>query len=149
MSATRTSPIFGSPTGACAPAPGDRNALTIGPDGPILLHDVHVLEQMAHFNREKTIERQPHAKGSGAFGVFETTEDVSAYTRAALFQKGAVTDMLARFSTVAGEQGSPDTWRDVRGFSLKRSEEHTSELQSLMRISYAVFCLKKKKKKRN
>src|SRR3546814_2370681 len=128
---------------------------------------------MAHFNREKTIERQPHAKGSGAFGVFETTEDVSAYTRAALFQKGTVTDMLARFSTVAGEQGSPDTWRDVRGFSLKfyteegnydlvgnntpvffvrdpmkfphRSEEHTSELQSLMRISYAVFCLKKKK----
>src|SRR3546814_4819478 len=111
---------------------------------------------MAHFNREKTIERQPHAKGSGAFGVFETTEDVSAYTRAALFQKGTVTDMLARFSTVAGEQGSPDTWRDVRGFSLKfyteegnydlvgnRSEEHTYELQSLMRISYAVFCLKK------
>src|SRR3546814_3286436 len=76
-------------------------------------------------------------------------------SRAALFQKGAKTDMLARFSTVAGEQGSPDTWRDVRGFSLKfytdegnydlvRSEEHTSELQSLMRISYAVFCLKKK-----
>ena len=74
---------------------------------------------MAHFNREKTIERQPHAKGSGAFGTFETTEDVSAYTKAALFQPGAATDMLARFSTVAGEQGSPDTWRDVRGFSLK------------------------------
>ena len=102
-----------------APAVSDRNALTIGPDGPILLHDVHFLEQMAHFNREKVIERQPHAKGSGAFGVFETTEDVSAYTRAALFQKGTSTEMLARFSTVAGEQGSPDTWRDVRGFSLK------------------------------
>jgi catalase len=108
-----------STTGAGAPAPSDRNSLTIGPDGPVLLHDVHFLEQMAHFNREKVIERQPHAKGSGAFGVFETTEDVSAYTRAALFQKGARTDMLARFSTVAGEQGSPDTWRDVRGFSLK------------------------------
>jgi catalase len=102
-----------------APAPSDRNSLTIGPDGPILLHDVHFLEQMAHFNREKVIERQPHAKGSGAFGVLETTADVSAYTRAALFQRGAKTDMLARFSTVAGEQGSPDTWRDVRGFSLK------------------------------
>ncbi|HZV56228.1 MAG TPA: catalase [Sphingobium sp.] len=102
-----------------APAPSDRNSLTIGPDGPILLHDVHFLEQMAHFNREKTIERQPHAKGSGAFGVFETTHDMSAYTKAALFQKGATTEMLARFSTVAGEQGSPDTWRDVRGFSLK------------------------------
>jgi catalase len=109
----------GSTMSTGAPAPSDRNSLTIGPDGPILLHDVHFLEQMAHFNREKVIERQPHAKGSGAFGVFETTEDVSRYTRAALFQKGMKTDMLARFSTVAGEQGSPDTWRDVRGFSLK------------------------------
>jgi len=109
----------GSTMSTGAPAPSDRNSLTIGSDGPILLHDVHFLEQMAHFNREKTIERQPHAKGSGAFGILETTEDVSRFTRAALFQKGAKTDMLARFSTVAGEQGSPDTWRDVRGFSLK------------------------------
>ena len=109
----------GSTTGTGAPAPSDRNSLTIGPNGPILLHDVHFLEQMAHFNREKVPERQPHAKGAGAFGVFETTEDVSQYTKAALFQPGAKTDMLARFSTVAGEQGSPDTWRDVRGFSLK------------------------------
>src|SRR3546814_16677817 len=84
MSDTRTSPNFGSTTGAGAPAPSDRNSLTIGPDGPILLHDVHFLEQMAHFNREKTIERQPHAKGSGAFGGFETTQDAAAYTRAAL-----------------------------------------------------------------
>ncbi|HWW65232.1 MAG TPA: catalase [Sphingomonadaceae bacterium] len=110
---------IGSTTGAGAPAPSDRNSLTIGPDGPIVLHDVHFLEQMAHFNREKVPERQPHAKGSGAFGVLETSEDVSAYTCAALFRQGAKTDMLARFSTVAGEQGSPDTWRDVRGFSLK------------------------------
>ena len=109
----------GSTLSTGAPALSDRNSLTIGPDGPILLHDVHFLEQMAHFNREKVPERQPHAKGAGAFGVLETTEDVSAYTRAALFRKGAVTDMLARFSTVAGEAGSPDTWRDVRGFSLK------------------------------
>src|SRR5690606_25950036 len=98
----------GSTTGAGAPAPSDRNSLTIGPDGPIVLHDVHFLEQMAHFNREKVPERQPHAKGSGAFGVFEATHDVSAYTKAALFQPGARTEMLARFSTVAGEQGSPD-----------------------------------------
>jgi catalase len=102
-----------------APAPSDRDSLTIGPDGPIVLHDVHFLEQMAHFNREKVPERQPHAKGAGAFGVFETTADVSKYTRAALFQPGAKTDLLIRFSTVAGEMGSPDTWRDVRGFSLK------------------------------
>src|SRR5690606_28561724 len=102
-----------STTGAGAPAPSDRNSLTLGPDGPILLHDVHFLEQMAHFNREKVPERQPHAKGAGAFGVFETTEDVSKYTRAALFEPGASTDMLIRFSTVAGEMGSPDTWRGV------------------------------------
>src|SRR3546814_7237763 len=92
MSDTRTSPNFGSTTGAGAPAPSDRNSLTIGPDGPILLHDVHFLEQMAHFNRAKTTERQPHAKGSGAFGLFEPTEDVSAYPRAALFERGAVTE---------------------------------------------------------
>ncbi|ALS60018.1 catalase [Pandoraea norimbergensis] len=109
----------GSTTGAGAPAASDRNTLSVGPDGPLLLHDVHFIEQMAHFNREKVPERQPHAKGAGAFGVFETSEDVSRYTKAALFKKGAKTEMLARFSTVAGESGSPDTWRDVRGFSLK------------------------------
>jgi len=102
-----------------APAPSDAHSLTIGPNGPIALHDNYYLEQMQHFNREKVPERLPHAKGSGAFGIFETTEDVSAFTKAALFQKGAKTELLARFSTVAGEQGSPDTWRDVRGFSLK------------------------------
>ncbi|MBC7594624.1 MAG: catalase [Kineosporiaceae bacterium] len=109
----------GSTTSAGAPAVSDRNSLTVGGDGPTLLHDVHYIEQMAHFNRERVPERSPHAKGSGAFGVLEITEDVSQYTKAALFQKGASTDMLARFSTVAGEQGSPDTWRDPRGFALK------------------------------
>lgn len=109
----------GSTTGAGIPAASDRNSLTVGPNGPILLHDVHLVEQLAHFNREKVPERQPHAKGAGAFGVFETTEDMSRYTKASLFRKGRSTDMLARFSTVAGESGSPDTWRDVRGFSMK------------------------------
>jgi catalase len=119
MTQNDTRPHGGSTTGFGSPAPSDRNSLTVGPNGPLLLHDVHFIEQMAHFNREKVPERQPHAKGSGAFGVFETTEDVSAYTKAALFQKGASTDLLLRFSTVAGEMGSPDTWRDVRGFALK------------------------------
>jgi catalase len=115
-----TSPGNGpATTSSGAPAPSDRNSLTVGANGPLLLHDVHFIEQMAHFNREKVPERQPHAKGSGAFGVFETTEDVSRYTKAALFQPGASTQLLIRFSTVAGEMGSPDTWRDVRGFSLK------------------------------
>jgi catalase len=109
----------GSATGTGAPAPSDRNSLTIGPDGPILLHDTHFIEQMAHFNRERVPERNVHAKGTGAFGELVITEDVSAYTKAALFQPGVRTSMLARFSTVAGEQGSPDTWRDPRGFALK------------------------------
>jgi catalase len=109
----------GSTLDTGAPAPSDRNSLTIGPDGPILLHDVHFLNQMAHFNRERVPERNVHAKGGGAFGEFETTGDVAAYTKAALFQPGVRTEMLARFSTVAGEQGSPDTWRDPRGFALK------------------------------
>lgn len=106
-------------TEAGAPAPSDSESLTVGPDGPILLQDHYLIEQMAMFNRERTPERQPHAKGGGAFGHLEITEDVSAYTRAAVFQPGTKTEMLARFSTVAGERGSPDTWRDVRGFALK------------------------------
>ena len=102
-----------------APAPSDERSLTIGPDGPILLQDHYLIEQMAQFNRERIPERQPHAKGGGAFGHFEVTNDVSKYTRAAVFQPGTKTEMLARFSTVAGERGSPDTWRDPRGFALK------------------------------
>jgi catalase len=109
----------GSTTASGAPSQSDRNSLSVGRDGPLLLHDVHLVETLAHFNRERVPERNPHAKGSGAFGVFVTTEDVTRYTKAALFQKDVNTKMLARFSTVAGEQGSPDTWRDVRGFALK------------------------------
>jgi catalase len=97
----------------------DEHSLTVGPDGPILLQDHYLIEQMANFNRERIAERQPHAKGGGAFGHFEVLADVSAYTKAALFQPGEKTDTLIRFSTVAGERGSPDTWRDPRGFALK------------------------------
>ena len=97
----------------------DEHSLTVGPDGPILLQDHYLIEQMAQFNRERIVERQPHAKGAGAFGVFEVTNDVSEFTKAAVFQPGAKTPMVARFSTVAGERGSPDTWRDPRGFALK------------------------------
>ncbi|WAM18893.1 catalase [Rhodococcus sp. JS3073] len=101
------------------PVESDEHSLTVGPDGPILLHDHYLIEQIAQFNRERVPERQPHAKGSGAFGRFEVTHDVSAYTKAALFQPGVATDLVIRFSTVAGERGSPDTWRDPRGFALK------------------------------
>jgi catalase len=106
-------------TDAGIPVESDEHSLTIGPDGPILLQDNYLIEQMAQFNRERVPERQPHAKGSGAFGRFEVTGDVSAYTKAAVFQPGAKTDLLIRFSTVAGERGSPDTWRDPRGFAVK------------------------------
>ncbi|MGV9669689.1 MULTISPECIES: catalase [unclassified Gordonia (in: high G+C Gram-positive bacteria)] len=102
-----------------APAGSDEHSLTVGAAGPIVLHDHYLIEQMAQFNRERIPERQPHAKGSGAFGSFETTADVSSYTCAGIFQPGIKTDMVARFSTVAGERGSPDTWRDPRGFALK------------------------------
>jgi catalase len=106
-------------TDAGNPAPSDDQSLTVGPDGPILLQDHYLIEQMANFNRERIPERQPHAKGGGAFGHFEVTQDVSQYTKAAVFQPGRKTEMVARFSTVAGERGSPDTWRDPRGFALK------------------------------
>jgi catalase len=106
-------------TDAGAPVASDENSLTIGPDGPIVLNDHYLIEQMANFNRERIAERQPHAKGGGAFGHFEVTEDVRPYTRAAVFQPRTKTETLVRFSTVAGEQGSPDTWRDPRGFALK------------------------------
>lgn len=116
---TGHSPSGPSTTGSGAPAPSDRNSLTVGADGPMLLHDHHFVEQMAHFNRERVPERNVHAKGSGAFGTFEATADISHLTKAAVFRPGTRTEVLARFSTVAGELGSPDTWRDPRGFSLK------------------------------
>jgi catalase len=115
---TQTEPNW-TTTDAGVPAESDEHSLTVGPGGPILLQDSYLIEQMAQFNRERIPERQPHAKGSGAFGRFEVTNDVSEYTKAALFQPGATTRMVARFSTVAGERGSPDTWRDPRGFALK------------------------------
>ncbi len=106
-------------TEAGIPVASDEHSLTVGPDGPILLNDHYLIEQMAQFNRERIPERQPHAKGGGAFGRFEVTHDVSAYTKAEVFQPGTTTDMLIRFSSVAGERGSPDTWRDPRGFAVK------------------------------
>ncbi len=106
-------------TGSGAPVASDAHALTVGPDGPIVLHDAYLVEKLAQFNRERVPERVVHAKGGGAFGSFTVTADVSELTRAAVFAPGTTTPVLARFSTVAGEHGSPDTWRDPRGFALK------------------------------
>lgn len=99
--------------------PSENTSVTAGQQGPVVLNDIHLIEKLAHFNRERVPERTPHAKGHGAFGELHITEDVSAYTKAKVFQKGTVTPMMGRFSTVAGEQGSPDTWRDVHGFALR------------------------------
>jgi catalase len=101
------------------PATSDEHSLTVGPGGPILLQDTYLVQKMQQFNRERVPERVVHAKGGGAHGFFETTEDVSGFTKAALFQPGIKTDLLVRFSTVAGELGSPDTVRDPRGFAIK------------------------------
>jgi catalase len=117
MSSTNDNPIQTTDSGI--PVESDQYSLTVGAGGPILLQDSYLIEQMANFNRERITERQPHAKGSGAFGRFEVTNDVSAFTKAALFQPGTTTRLVSRFSTVAGERGSPDMWRDLRGFSLK------------------------------
>ena len=106
-------------TDAGIPVASDEHSLTVGPDGPILLQDHYLIEQMANFNRERTPERQPHAKGSGAFGHFEVTQDVSQYTKAALFQPGVRQTCWRVFQLSLGERGSPDTWRDPRGFALK------------------------------
>lgn len=89
------------------PVESDEHSLTVGSDGPILLQDHYLIEKMAQFNRERVPERVVHAKGAGAYGTFVVTNDVSQFTKADLFQPGKQTAMLARFSTVAGEQGSP------------------------------------------
>ncbi|KAL7640913.1 UNVERIFIED_CONTAM: hypothetical protein RMT77_008050 [Armadillidium vulgare] len=100
---------------------GDKlNSLTIGERGPLLLQDLQFLDEMAHFDRERIPERVVHAKGAGAFGVFEVTHDITKYTKAKIFEKvGKKTPMAVRFSTVGGESGSADTARDPRGFGVK------------------------------
>ncbi|HOX25621.1 MAG TPA: catalase [Candidatus Krumholzibacteria bacterium] len=99
---------------------GRQHALTAGPRGPLLMQDVQLLEQMQHFNRERVPERVVHAKGSGAYGTFTVTRDVTRYTKAAFLGKvGKTTETFLRFSTVAGERGAADAERDVRGFALK------------------------------
>ena len=110
-------PVLTSANGAPI---GVQQALTAGPRGPVLMQDVALLEQMQHFNRERIPERVVHAKGSGAYGTFTVTGDVTKYTRAAFLGKvGKKTEVFLRFSTVAGERGAADAERDVRGFALK------------------------------
>lgn len=107
-------------TAAGSPVADNQNTMTAGPRGPVLLQDVWFLEKMAHFDREVIPERRMHAKGSGAYGTFTVTNDVTRYTRAAVFSEvGKVTESFVRFSTVAGERGAADAERDIRGFAVR------------------------------
>ena len=107
-------------TAAGAPVPDNQNAVTAGPRGPMLMQDVWYQEKLAHFNREVIPERRMHAKGSGAFGTFTVTHDITRYTKARLFSEvGKETEIFMRFSTVAGERGAADAERDIRGFAIK------------------------------
>ena len=107
----RLTGLFGHPV-------SDRENSMTGPRGPLLMQDAYFLEQMSHFDREVIPERRMHAKGSGAFGTFTVTNDITKYTNAKIFSEvGKQTEMFARFSTVAGERG--DLERDIRGFALK------------------------------
>ena len=103
-----------------APVPDNQNVMTAGPRGPMLLQDVWFLEKLAHFDREVIPERRMHAKGSGAYGAFTVTHDITKFTKASIFAKvGKKTDLFVRFSTVAGERGAADAERDIRGFAIK------------------------------
>ena len=103
-----------------APVVDNQNVMTAGRRGPMLLQDSWYLEKLAHFDREVIPERRMHAKGSGAYGTFTVTHDITKYTKAKIFSEvGKKTDLFVRFSTVAGERGAADAERDIRGFAIK------------------------------
>jgi catalase len=107
-------------TDAGIPVGSDEHSLTAGPVGPTLLQDHYLLEKMAQFNRERVPERVVRAKGGGAHGFFEVSEDVTQWCKAAFLSEfGKRTRVFVRFSSVAGERGSADTVRDPRGFAVK------------------------------
>lgn len=113
-------PVTHLTTAFGAPVTENQNSLTAGPRGPLLAQDVWLNEKLANFVREVIPERRMHAKGSGAFGTFTVTHDITKYTRAKIFSEvGKKTEMFARFTTVAGERGAADAERDIRGFALK------------------------------
>ena len=103
-----------------APVANDDDIKTAGKRGPLVMEDVWFFEKLAHFDREVIPERRMHAKGSGAYGTFTVTHDITKYTKAKIFSEiGKKTDMFVRFSTVAGERGAADAERDIRGFSMR------------------------------
>ena len=120
------------------PVASQEHSLTVGPDGPILLQDFYLIEQMANFNRERIPERQPHAKGGGAFGTFTVTHDVRRYTKAAVFQPGTETDVRhpvldgGRRAGLTGHLAGPSGLRREvlhdRGQPRHRGQQHAGLL---------------------
>lgn len=132
-------------TASGAPVVNYEDTMTIGPRGPVLLQDYFLHEKLAHFNRERIPERIVHAKGSGAYGTFTVTNDISKYTRAKLFNGiGKQTKLFIRFSTVGGERGSADSERDPRGFAVKFYTEDGN--YDLVGNNTPVFFIKDAKK---
>ena len=101
-------------------AVGDnQHSQTAGSAGPVLLQDVHLIQKLQRFDRERTPERVVHARGAGAHGEFVTTDDLSDLSRAVVFKQGEKTPVFVRFSTVIHGNHSPETLRDPRGFATK------------------------------
>ncbi|HOO08699.1 MAG TPA: catalase [Cyclobacteriaceae bacterium] len=132
-------------TSSGSPYVAHEDTMSVGPRGPLLLQDYIFHEKMAHFNRERIPERVVHAKGSGAYGTFTVTHDISQYTKAKVFNKvGKKTRVFVRFSTVGGEKGSADTERDPRGFAVKFYTEEGN--WDLVGNNTPVFFIKDPKK---
>src|SRR5690554_2919050 len=122
------------------PVAHNKNSLTAGPNGPVLLQDIHLLEKITHFTREKIPARNVHALGTGAYGKFTVTNDISKYSKADLFKMNKSTELFVRFSGIFTEQGEPDTTRDGRGFAIKFYTEEGN--WDLMGINTPVFPLR-------
>jgi catalase len=125
-------------TTAGNPVADNQDSLSAGPRDPLLLQDYQLLEKLAHQNRERIPERPVHAKGWGAHGTLTVTGDISRYTKAKVPQPGAKTDLILRFSAVAGELGAADAERDVRGFAIKFYTEEGN--WDLVGNNTPVFC---------
>jgi len=127
-------------TDAGAPVGDNQNSQTAGPEGPVLLQDSHLVEKLQHFDRERIPERVVHARGTGAFGVFQPTADISALSKASLFVSGTQTPVFVRFSTVMGYRGSPEQARDPRGFAVKFYTQQGN--WDLVGINWPIFFIR-------
>jgi catalase len=127
-------------TDAGAPVGDNQNSQTAGPAGPVLLQDSHLVEKLQRFDRERIPERVVHARGTGAFGVFEPTADISAVSKASVFKSGTQTPVFVRFSTVMGYRGSPEQARDPRGFAVKFYTQQGN--WDLVGINWPIFFIR-------